>query len=490
MKKSLNILALSVLMFCLEAKSCPIPLKPATHPSVMDWSKRKNRERLPSAAPLFGSANAAFWSSEAVFANVGEAFLNQVKGRPEVKDAWVSIPLKIQGSNYFPFGDGQSNSKIQLPRLKEPNNIPYLAALLYFKDPKRAPEVEIRFHPGVATTSFKASLLKFGVDLPAEEAYKNLKMNSANGTPTVLFSLGDLKPQMIQEIFTGQRGFWISGAGWADGFPILFKANAWRKIAAQEKSLFPSLEESFKGLKFFAGSTPNFDPQNLASATLKLPEPRRAIVAYSKAAWKHHQDAGPIGFIMKGTDFGRFQPFPAHPKAKSPPLSVHGEYKDNFETPTSVYSSVGGVLTRYALKGQMGSNVKHLYTCFTARTPELEIVKQPDPKLPPGVPSGAGWHKVGDPAETVINSLETAPVLTAVASENPLYALQKTKKFSFDLNSVATLRWTEPGEAFITAKGEHHWYAVHDTQWPVCTEILVHECVPTQTNALGMKCPQ
>jgi hypothetical protein len=450
-------------------------------PTLMpsDWSQKEMVKRTPSATPSFGGAKSDFWTSEARFANVGEKFLDEMKSVPDVKDIWVSIPVTLEGSTYYPFGDKQSNSRIHFPDWKDPNTLPYLAALFLFNDPARSPEIEIRLPSGVTTKKFKVSILNANPSEPKEKDYDVISLGTSGTQPTLRFNLAKANTKEKLEIFSGAKGFWITGEGWGDGFPILFKANAWRNILKKKGQIFPSLEEDFAGRNFFGQGVSNFDPENISVAP-----PKRPIISFWNAKWKYHEFKGPTGFAMKGKNIGRFEGYPPKPVPRSPAFSVHGEFKSDFETPTVGYTSVGGVLTSLAENGKKNASVKHLYTCFTARTPDLELVRQPSPGIPPGVPSGAGWHKVGDPAETVMNSLEAAPILTAVGTENPF----KGKKFSFGLSSVATLRWTAPGEAFVTSRGEHHWYAVHDVESPVCTEILVHDCVPNDTNGLGMKC--
>jgi hypothetical protein len=101
---------------------------------------------------------------------------------------------------------------------------------------------------------------------------------------------------------------------------------------------------------------------------------------------------------------------------------------------------------------------KHVYLCTPGRLParEAEI----------GSPSGAGWHKIGDPAEYLVNSVERGPVLAGWS------AADGGEPAAYDLREVATYRWLRPDEALVSLKGEYHWYAFVE-QAVSCTEIWV-----------------
>lgn len=123
------------------------------------------------------------------------------------------------------------------------------------------------------------------------------------------------------------------------------------------------------------------------------------------------------------------------------------------------------------------SPVKHLYTCFEGRDLAKETLH--------GVPSGSGWHKIGDPAETIIHSLESRPILVGVAIPAP--RLPPSNGFAYGLTHTASFKMLKPREVFLTERGNYHWYANPEFA-PVCTEILVHPCLPSPTNNWGFTC--
>ncbi len=151
---------------------------------------------------------------------------------------------------------------------------------------------------------------------------------------------------------------------------------------------------------------------------------------------------------------------------------VHGNFPDAQGRPTAT----GRGWTWLVERGPF-SPLKHLYSCFERRNPERE--KQL------GVPSGSGWHHVGDPAETLVNSLEDQPLLAALGEDS--YEPAPDHGFAYGLNGFITAKWLQPKDAFYTKKGQFHWYAITASR-EVCAEIWVHPCEPNLSNQWGMNC--
>jgi hypothetical protein len=167
-------------------------------------------------------------------------------------------------------------------------------------------------------------------------------------------------------------------------------------------------------------------------------------------------------------------------------------------------TAVGGGLTWFLERGK-NSSFKNLYTCFSARNFEAESKD--------GVPSGGGWHEIGDPAETIINNMEMSPVIVGSATGLPWPTPPNNKDFSYELSDIVTIRLLMPGEALMTAAGDqtwkedikwrknhdnsdrgtelsgggrnYHWFIFHSDQ-PTCTQEWVHNCIPTPHNDLGL----
>ncbi len=148
--------------------------------------------------------------------------------------------------------------------------------------------------------------------------------------------------------------------------------------------------------------------------------------------------------------------------------SVHGR----FPNANGELTALGGVLTWGIVDKKVGP-FKNLYTCFEPRDVQKEKTT--------GAPSGAGWHHIGDAAETLLNSLETASLPVAVV---------RTQSFgssAYGFTESVTATWLNTDEALISTQGTFHWY-LNPYEKSVCTEIWVHNCVPSLTNSWGFNC--
>ncbi len=157
--------------------------------------------------------------------------------------------------------------------------------------------------------------------------------------------------------------------------------------------------------------------------------------------------------------------------------SVHGEYP--LTENTWLTTSVGGVSTWLVTPG-IDSQLKHLYTCFQGR--------QFDAEKKFGVPSGAGLHKIGDAAESIVNSIESLQLPVVYGKSNSSAVLPNGSKLSYDLTHTLVARLLNPGELFLTSQSNYHWY-VNPTEKEFCVEIWVHQCVPKGiSNNWGFTC--
>lgn len=154
--------------------------------------------------------------------------------------------------------------------------------------------------------------------------------------------------------------------------------------------------------------------------------------------------------------------------------NVHGLFpNENGER-----TAIGSVLT-WGIKtkqNEIGS-FKNLYTCFQARDINLESNKN----LPFGVPSGAGWHLVGDAAESVLNNLSLNAIPFAIGRTHG------KANSAYEMEESITAVWLQSDEVQVTRKGEFHWY-LNPYEENVCTEIWVHNCVPDLMNNWGFNC--
>lgn len=148
--------------------------------------------------------------------------------------------------------------------------------------------------------------------------------------------------------------------------------------------------------------------------------------------------------------------------------NVHAKYPDQ----NGMETALGGVLT-WGLTDKKFGPFKHLYTCFQGRNQSSENMK--------GLPTGAGWHHVGDSAEGILNSIDKKPMPAGIAKTHG------QAHAAYGLTEVVTAFWLEENEVFVTKNNEFHWY-LNPYEEALCTEIWVHECIPSLDNNWGFNC--
>ena len=162
---------------------------------------------------------------------------------------------------------------------------------------------------------------------------------------------------------------------------------------------------------------------------------------------------------------------PGFNKTAWPFDNVHGRFPDkNGEATANGSVQTWGIKTKKDEKGSF----KNLYTCFEARNLELEN----DNSQPSGIPSGAGWHRIGDPAETLINNLSSKPIVFCVARSHG------KNRSSYEFSEAITVFWLSSDSVQVTRQGDFHWY-LNPYEEDLCTEIWVQNCVPSWNNNWG-----
>lgn len=221
----------------------------------------------------------------------------------------------------------------------------------------------------------------------------------------------------------------VSPRGWADVFPLSFTLPVGR-VDALAQSVPPSL-------RTLPGGEPVVDP---IGARDSAAADRGAFEVLSSSSF-------PAGFINQS-------PFLAD--------ELHASFPQGGAPRTT---AVGSAFTWVAEQP-----FKDLYVCFEQRRLDLEAQH--------GVPSGAGWHHIGDAGESILSSLERAPILIGYADGQPPLTLPQGAQLAYGLDRPTTYGLLQPGEVFTTPRGDFHWYAVHHAQNP-CVQIWVHRCEPS-----------
>jgi hypothetical protein len=144
---------------------------------------------------------------------------------------------------------------------------------------------------------------------------------------------------------------------------------------------------------------------------------------------------------------------------------------------TAVGGGISWVFDRnVSVKGPKAS-FKHVYSCFDERNIDKETAA--------GVPSGAGWHLIGEHAETLLNTLEKSPLLIALGKETT--ASPKSGSFAYQLRHTISATRLQPDEVFVTRKGQFHWFAIESTR-KLCAELWIHPCDMSTTAGWGFNC--
>lgn len=376
----------------------------------------------------WGGAEPSAWSPEAVYANAVSAALVEGWQQPGVVDVIVSAPIVLWGSDHAPFGDGQTNAAATLGSWQHPR--PPVLATLYILD---SGALSVRITLDRALPAGDTLTVEFGEGDGSSGPLVGARTPEGDlhvwWTPPEALGWADRRVDAVA---------WVRPEGWGDAFPLSFKIPVSDAEALAETAPQRSVFEDGRALP---------DPEVIA-------EGDPALIPFER---------------LKRHTFG-----PGYNTDPYPASMIHGDHPHRQPGQTAV----GGGLTWLATPPV--APLKHIYICFDPRQPEAEALA--------GVPSGAGWHQIGNPAESLVNSLEAGPLLTGWGMSAPATPSAGGAAYGLADTSVYRLLW--PGEAFVTAsgldeRGVFHWYAVHH-EVPICAEIWVHPCAPGA--ALDLRC--
>jgi hypothetical protein len=441
--------------------------------------------RLPEAGgqgvlQAWGGKNPSKWTAEAILANATSSALNEGWSRANVRDVRVAVPVKMVYSrpaeNWIarPYGDGQTNASLEFPGWKE-KEPPLVASLISFESGD--PVVAFRLS-GKLGGKFDKLEIQYFVEQPAGSGKfvkrtAEVALQVQNGSRT-----GEWKvdPEKSWGDLGGSRAVFVRPNGWNDWFPIDFRHPV---VNTAE------LASAAKGLTA-SKNRPLLDPEKIGVTNASSSSFARLMERSSKRSF------GPG--INPNSD-------PQLDQQPYEPQDIHGRLPVG---PQVLTTAVGKGWTWVLDKGA-NAPFKNLYTCFERRNPQAEAAA--------GVPSGGGWHEIGDAAETIINNLENGPVVVGMATGVP-WPTPPSGEFAYQLTDVAVIRWLAPGEALVTGAGEqtwkeeavwrvngsnedrgmgpaggrnYHWFYFHSDR-EVCTQEWVHNCVPDAKNSLGVRC--
>jgi hypothetical protein len=449
----------------------------------LDWGLLQ--PGVASNAPEALIANAA---AKRLRAAAGLAqLMNGFPGGVSIVDGIVSIPVALKPGTYPPFGDGQMNRSLAWngwDAAAAKSDVPVAAYVAFAAGNSFADRVYV----------VEASTHLRGSAAPGNELYAQLSTETETG-PWMAMARDD-KSGVYRLALTGSQ---LSGrlTATVDYPATLVPAPAWLSVQ----------DEVFGWRRLKVRFAPNAD--GAAGDAQPFPLLFRFPAQGAEAAWQslpsdqqkfklsgRRVSSPPLDFPLGGTveerpdqvlerwfeelhgSFDRDVIVDGEHAVYVPDQKggVHHVYPSP-EDHDHATTAVGKVIT-YVVKERPGGT-ETLYTCFDARNPAAEAQW--------GVPSGAGWHSIGEPTngETIVNNFEDTGIFAGWAVETP-YPFGGAAPY--DAKDVATFRVVRPGEAFTTLRGHLHWYAV-DAARKVCVTIWKHGCQPRSERDLACNAP-
>jgi hypothetical protein len=440
------------------------------------FSRNKNRrianqglDLLPSAKDRPWGGAIAEWKDEAILANSVSEALNDGWKVPGVQDVLVSVPMKmipgkvpVQGSNYGnrPYGDGQTNALGTFGNAwtqKQPQLISTLVTLS-----SGLTQLKFRFHRSLVLSEPQVQFIYWADGKKREKTIGEMK-KSAEGDFEFEWKPTDQDGLKWGDLYKNQIAY-IRPKGWKDFFPVDF-----RDVAVPNKELLNQMP---------------LDKQKLGIGTLLDPE-NVSVQGQNTSEFPFQKMGDP--------NFGKAR---LNAEKYFPVVGIHNFFFT--ENGSKIQTAVNDGATVVIPKGI--APFKMAYICFEPRNETAESLA--------GLPSGGGWHEIGDPAETVINSLENAPIVFGYANGHPGADKPEGSNYAYGLTDVTVVRKVFPGMSIVSSAGpttlaegytpqrghgpsqgrNYHWFVFNQMNY-VCAAEWVHNCVPNEGNKIGTVCP-
>ena len=463
----MNVRSLLICGFFILPSSCKSTnsqLEATNAPAAM-----RRPPQLPEPSGLGGKApwggkDAKKWRPEAIIANAASWLMNEAWAQKDVVDVVIAVPGKYEIGWKNPYDDGQSNAMMHFNQWNRVTP-PMIAALVIKSDGSRMAVLWFAREYAPKASYIEIVNPKTG----AMVAKLNTKILSSGAVTarweTIPKDLG------WDSLLQKQVVFVRPGPNFSDWLPLYFRMPVYSAQDLVKK--LPMNQQRY------ADGKPLLDREGLAQTSA--------------------HPAIPFQNAMKHSFVGRYNL--KQNGAPYEPEYVHGQFSSESKRPIT---AVGRGWTWVAEKDQP---FKILYTCFARRHPEGSPtggnsgVMYNEATAPDGgVVSGGGWHVIGEvnqnrpdwfASETIVNDVETAPIMVAGGFEDPAERLRlkpPSGTIAYGLTDVATLRWLWPGEAFVSVssvgKKNYHWF-FFDFDREVCTEEWVYNCSDAQRNRIG-----
>ncbi|MEY3903601.1 MAG: hypothetical protein RL189_2907 [Pseudomonadota bacterium] len=464
----------------------------ASSPSMDQSSKEVSRERPPQfpdgkSTEPWGGRLEAKWKAEAVFADALGDAMNIAWSEKDIADVLVAVPTKFSYGNFNPYGDGQVNTAMEFNSAWTHKRPQVVAALKHYSN-NRPSRVVVRFDRALVQSQSEIELrFRNSPTVPSVDLRVKASKTSDGDLVAEFDAPGDWnmagkgqEDRMIHSASSGSALVRPAGQ-FNDWFPLTFK----HPVSTTER-LTRSVNPQ---LRVFSAAAGVPFPENLADPMGLKPVGDQEN-SFSKALSLEIDKKWPKSFN----------------NAHYASCNVHGNFASRWDAANAKNSfptAVGRNWTwltnpENSLNQPAQGPFKILYTCFEPRrvnkppTVDSACVGQPTEgtEAQHGVPSGAGWHLIGDPAETLFNSVERVPLMMAAGFAAPHERISlnpPTGGIAYGLKDVAVARWLHPDEAFLTARSKDptrpnfHWFLFHADEH-VCTLEWVHPCVPDEAS--------
>lgn len=447
-----------------------------------DQSIARQPDTLPSLATdnAWGGNDTGRWKPEAIYANGLSDFMNRLWKTPAARDVLISMPVTFMDSGVRPYPDLQSNARVSFSTAWSKKTVPVRAG--FVRKSSEPSVVILEFSPDLNLSQNSVEIHYRDQQNITKQMVLNGSKNAAgwlsvewNTLPTSIgLDSTDITPEADELSGLNFTFFVRPSPAFNDWFPITFK-HPWTTIEKITRTV-PEGKRSFAEHSGVPAPNNLTDPMNFAQKNAADP------IAFDLAYDMGKRRQWPKSFAPQDRDY-------------YPSCNVHGAFTqdNNPHDPTAV----GRNWTWVADPGDDNTNrtapFKILYTCFEERRLKRPTGNDPDcngiarnSEEDEGVPSGGGWHKIGDPAETLFNSLELVPLLVAAGFERPSERtgqMPPSGTYAYGLKDVAVARWLWPGEAFLTANSDkdssgneaknYHWFLFHADR-ETCTLEWVH----------------
>jgi hypothetical protein len=437
---------------------------------------RKGRSLATDTSSVAWGGDQNDWTTEAVLANAVTAALNDGWKMAGVQDVLVSVPVKMlpgtvpnladqsgKPSANWPYGDGQTNAHVTFGDGWNEKYPELVATFVQFQS--GGPLIRFRFHTPQAMTAKTIEINYQSKNGAATKVVSNL-LTVANGDLQFDWKPADNESPLWGGLLENKVAI-VHFANSPTWFPIDF-----RNVMMSDDDLVAAIPEGIRN--YGAGL---LDPEHVKADAQK-------------------KNINPFDMMNPDTfasDLNASRYFPV--------IGIHNAYYDPTGKKFDTAVGNGATTTLDPANPGVTAPFKMAYICFNPRDVRAETIAH--------APSGGGWHEIGDPAETVINSLENSSIIFGYANGMPSINLPKNASLDHGLTDVAVIRRLPPGSAIVTAAGptsikersinkayrghdpanqrNYHWF-IFDQPSEVCAVEWVHTCVPTATNALGMSC--